>query len=274
MAEEKQRPQQQLSSGSRSPGNHAASKSRFKVVHHQQSTMRCRTNNRCLSDAPRSTTRTTYTAATPLYCPALHNRNLSLKTPRRKLRGMRDGIARNQAFLDAVVEFQDTCSPFPLGEGDGRVSGGPSRTTATQVSKINTTLRQCMRDWSGEGEDERRESYGGVIAELERLCPVDPEKNGAKKVLVPGAGEGRLAYEIVSRGYGCTGAFFCASLSSARERGLRPVAGARIGEFSMPLGGALNAALHWYPVFACKKRARLSRIGLIRPYTVGVLGLS
>lgn len=118
---------------------------------------------------------------------------------------MQDGIARNQAFLDAVVEFQDTCSPFPLGDGDGRVPGGPSRTTAAQVSKINTTLRQCMRDWSGEGADERRESYGGVIDELERLCPADPEKLGAKKVLVPGAGEGRLAYEIVSRGYGCTG---------------------------------------------------------------------
>ena len=123
---------------------------------------------------------------------------------------MQDGIARNQAFLNAVVDFQDACSPFPLVDGDGRrPAGGPSKTTAAQVSKINTTLRQCMRDWSGDGEDERRKSYGGVIAELERLCPVDPEKRGAKKVLVPGAGEGRLAYEIVSRGYGCTGALLC-----------------------------------------------------------------
>lgn len=121
---------------------------------------------------------------------------------------MQDGIARNQAFLDAVVEFQDTCSPFPLKDGDERTAGGPSRTSATQVSKINTTLRQCMRDWSDEGREERRKSYSAVIAELERLCPVDPERKGAQKVLVPGAGEGRLAYEIVSRGYGCAGASF------------------------------------------------------------------
>lgn len=130
---------------------------------------------------------------------------------------MQDGIARNQAFLDAVVEFQDACSPFPLGDGDVRAPGGPSRTTAAQVSKINTTLRQCMRDWSVEGEDERRESYGGVIAELERLCPVDPEKLGVKKVLVPGAGEGRLAFEIVSRGYGCTGGLNTPLCQSARD---------------------------------------------------------
>lgn len=119
---------------------------------------------------------------------------------------MQDGIARNQAFLDAVVDFQDTCSPFPLRDRDERAPGEPSRTTAAQVSKINTTLRQCMRDWSDEGEDERRKSYGTVVAELERLCPVDPERKCAQKVLVPGAGEGRLAYEIVSRGYGCAGA--------------------------------------------------------------------
>lgn len=124
---------------------------------------------------------------------------------------MQEGIARNQAFLDAVVDFQDSCSPFPLRDSDERAPGEPSRTTAAQVSKINTTLRQCMRDWSDEGRDERRKSYGAVIAELERLCPVDPERKCAQKVLVPGAGEGRLAYEIVSRGYGCAGES-CASV--------------------------------------------------------------
>lgn len=135
----------------------------------------------------------------------------------RKLRGMQEGIARNQAFLDAVVEFQDSCSQFPLRDSDQRGPGEPSRTTPAQVSKINTTLRQCMRDWSDEGQDERRKSYGAVIAELERLCPVDPERKCAQKVLVPGAGEGRLAYEIVSRGYGCAGES-CASLHVLVER--------------------------------------------------------
>ncbi|CAM9804271.1 unnamed protein product [Hapterophycus canaliculatus] len=123
----------------------------------------------------------------------------------RKLKGIQNGIARNQAFLNAVVDFQDTCSPFPLRDDDSRAPGDPSRTTATQVSKINTTLRQCMRDWSDEGGRERSSSYAAVISELERLSPVKPETKEPQKVLVPGAGAGRLAYEIVSRGYGCAG---------------------------------------------------------------------
>lgn len=138
---------------------------------------------------------------------------------------MQDGIARNQAFLDAVVEFQDTCSPFPLREDDQRAPGDPSKTTATQVSKINTTLRQCMRDWSQEGVRERSSSYSAVISELERLCPVKPGTKEPRKVLVPGAGAGRLAYEIVSRGYGCTGAWFASPRGVAhRERCLVAVA--------------------------------------------------
>ena len=62
-----------------------------------------------------------------------------------------------------------------------------------------------MRDWSDEGEEERRQSYEPVIEELERLCPVNPDPKGTQKVLVPGAGLGRLTLEIVSRGYGCAG---------------------------------------------------------------------
>ena len=122
----------------------------------------------------------------------------------RKMVGMKDAIARNQVFLDAVIEFQDRTSPFPIDE-HGAVGEGPSRTSARQVGKVNTTLHQCMRDWSDEGEEERRQSYGPVIEELERLCPVNPDLKGTRKVLVPGAGLGRLTLEIVSRGYGCAG---------------------------------------------------------------------
>ena len=122
----------------------------------------------------------------------------------RKMVGMKDAIARNQVFLDAVIEFQDRTSPFPIDE-HGAVGEGPSRTSARQVGKVNTTLHQCMRDWSDEGEEERRQSYGPVIEELERLCPVNSDLKGTRKVLVPGAGLGRLTLEIVSRGYGCAG---------------------------------------------------------------------
>lgn len=64
-----------------------------------------------------------------------------------------------------------------------------------------------MRDWSQEGEEERRQSYSPVIEELERLCPLNPDLKGTQTVLVPGAGLGRLMLEIVARGYGCAGTY-------------------------------------------------------------------
>lgn len=118
---------------------------------------------------------------------------------------MTEAIRRNQAFLDAVIKFQDKSSPFPVNDDDD-VAERPSRTSARQVGKVNTTLHQLMRDWSCEGEEERRQSYGVVVEELERLCPVNSDKNQAVKVLVPGAGLGRLTMEIVARGYACAGA--------------------------------------------------------------------
>lgn len=117
--------------------------------------------------------------------------------------GMKEAIRKNQAFFDAVIEFQDRCSPFPVPESH---PGGSTRTSTRQVGKVNTTLHQLMRDWSAEGKEERQQSYGVVIEELETLCPVNPNEKGAMKVLVPGAGLGRLAMEIVARGYACAGA--------------------------------------------------------------------
>lgn len=119
---------------------------------------------------------------------------------------MKEAIARNQAFLNAVVEFQDKTSPFTLTEDDVATSGGPSRTTVRQIGKVSTTLHQLVRDWSAEGEEERNQSYTPVLEELQRLLPIDSGKTGAIKVLVPGAGLGRLAMEIVARGYATQGA--------------------------------------------------------------------
>lgn len=118
---------------------------------------------------------------------------------------MKEAIRRNQAFLDAVVEFQDRTSPFSLTDEDVTPIAGPSRTTARQVGKVSTTLHQLMRDWSAEGEEERKQSYAPVLEELEKRLPVSPDMPGALKVLVPGSGLGRLAMEIASRGYATQG---------------------------------------------------------------------
>lgn len=65
--------------------------------------------------------------------------------------------------------------------------------------RIRSTLRQFVRDWSVEGAVEREACYTPCLKALEEIWPNKEERKGIK-VLVPGAGLGRLALEIARKG--------------------------------------------------------------------------
>ncbi|KAI9010630.1 N2227-like protein [Hyaloraphidium curvatum] len=74
------------------------------------------------------------------------------------------------------------------------------------MDKCRTTLRQFVRDWSAEGVVERETSYAPMIQALERyFSDLDVDERGSIYVLVPGAGLGRLAYDVAKRGFSCQG---------------------------------------------------------------------
>lgn len=67
---------------------------------------------------------------------------------------------------------------------------------------MRSTIRQLVRDWSSEGKHERDLCYTPIIQELQSNFPSTHKENGEKvSVLVPGAGLGRLSFEIVRLGY-------------------------------------------------------------------------
>ncbi|KRY77943.1 UPF0586 protein C9orf41 -like protein, partial [Trichinella pseudospiralis] len=68
------------------------------------------------------------------------------------------------------------------------------------AEKLDIILRQSARDWSAAGVEERKVCYGLVIAELESRYPVEKGRSQIQ-VLVPGAGMGRLVWEIAQRGF-------------------------------------------------------------------------
>ena len=74
------------------------------------------------------------------------------------------------------------------------------QSTDFDMGKVRSTLRQFAREWSAEGAAERRESFDPLLAELEARLPL-AEQAKPPRVLVPGAGLGRLAYEVARRGY-------------------------------------------------------------------------
>jgi hypothetical protein len=66
-------------------------------------------------------------------------------------------------------------------------------------AKVREALKHFVRDWSEEGRKERHQAFRLVLDALEKL---EREVSGrrAKRVLVPGAGLGRLAWEISQLG--------------------------------------------------------------------------
>lgn len=72
------------------------------------------------------------------------------------------------------------------------------------VGKASTTINQFYRDWSVEGAAERMAHFVPVLKDLERLFGKTKNRNGIK-ILVPGAGLGRLVFEICNAGYNVEG---------------------------------------------------------------------
>ncbi|SCM01419.1 N2227-like protein, putative [Plasmodium chabaudi adami] len=67
------------------------------------------------------------------------------------------------------------------------------------MSKVRSTLRQFVRDWSIEGIEERKNAYDPILKSLEKYLPITD--NYIPKILCPGSGLGRLPYEVAKRGY-------------------------------------------------------------------------
>ena len=64
-------------------------------------------------------------------------------------------------------------------------------------------LKNLSRDWSAEAAEERAQSHGPIIAELQARLKVPHPSEGRypPRVMVPGAGLGRLVMECARLGY-------------------------------------------------------------------------
>ncbi|KAH7929022.1 N2227-domain-containing protein [Leucogyrophana mollusca] len=83
---------------------------------------------------------------------------------------------------------------------------GKYRPTDFDMDKLRSTLKQFVRDWSEEGSEEREASYKPMKdALVAHFSDIPPNERRNFRVLVPGAGLGRLAYDIASLGFACQG---------------------------------------------------------------------
>lgn len=115
---------------------------------------------------------------------------------------------KNQEFYNHVIsthsEQLDTLADEAVVKDGSLVTFSPRiRLTLTESENLRSLLRTVMRDWSAEGAQERQKCYNPVLEVLQAIFPID--ERCKIRVLVPGAGLGRLAYEISQLGFVCEG---------------------------------------------------------------------
>jgi carnosine N-methyltransferase len=112
------------------------------------------------------------------------------------LNAVDDAIDKNAELAMAILR----CGLEAFGFSPDVKDTDPWRGTATSsdLEKARSTLRQLYRDWSQEGRSERKACYEPV---LDDLCEEKDWKHEDMKVLVPGAGLGRLVFELCYLGF-------------------------------------------------------------------------
>uniref|UniRef100_A0A8C6UXE8 Carnosine N-methyltransferase n=1 Tax=Neogobius melanostomus TaxID=47308 RepID=A0A8C6UXE8_9GOBI len=109
----------------------------------------------------------------------------------------------NDEVLQAIVD--NSIHMFENIEYGERDDPRRRPSTTFDLDKLKSTIKQFVRDWSEAGRAERDTCYRPIIQEIQRLFPSDKYDVSTVSVLVPGAGLGRLAWEIAHLGYICQG---------------------------------------------------------------------
>ncbi|KAH9911822.1 N2227-domain-containing protein [Epithele typhae] len=98
------------------------------------------------------------------------------------------------------------------GHSHGEPPSGPNvrkaefKPSEHDMEKLRSTLKQLVRDWSAEGKIERDACYEPMKdALLQHFSDIPQEERGNFRVLVPGSGLGRLAWDVANLGFGCQG---------------------------------------------------------------------
>lgn len=107
-----------------------------------------------------------------------------------------DAIDANADIAEAMLT--GGLSMFGISPSDRSWHG---KATPKDLDKVRVTIRQLYRDWSASGSSERRQSYSPFLDALEQYSPCTVPERHRQKILVPGAGLGRLVFDLCLAGY-------------------------------------------------------------------------
>ncbi|CEO59049.1 hypothetical protein PMG11_03738 [Penicillium brasilianum] len=117
-----------------------------------------------------------------------------------------DAIDTNAEIADAILAVGLESFGLPANpDKDDPNQNWHETATASDVNKAHSTIRQFYRDWSAEGRAERAVCYDPVLQDLHAEFQTRRDAGEEIRVLVPGAGLGRLVFEVCLAGYAAEG---------------------------------------------------------------------
>ena len=106
-----------------------------------------------------------------------------------RINKIKEGIELNEKFLLSIVDKYSS---------NFKKNNNNLITRPGEINKLRSTLKLFIRDWTIEGKKERDATYEPIIEEIKRHFL---ENNKNKKILIPGGGLCRLAFEIGKLGF-------------------------------------------------------------------------
>lgn len=116
-----------------------------------------------------------------------------------KLEKLERAIEVNAVVSNGIYKLATTTDGANANGGDAGLYPVIEDARMEGHAKVREALKHFVRDWSEEGRRERCQAFGVVLDALKRLEREVGGRRG-KRVLVPGAGLGRLAWEISQLG--------------------------------------------------------------------------
>jgi carnosine N-methyltransferase len=125
-----------------------------------------------------------------------------------KIEKVKQGIQLNQAFYNQVLSLY-----YPKFDYIEVTNQEYQEFKIFEECLIRMFFMSClMRDWTAESKPERENNYGNVLKEIKKYFNFDDKelmKKNNYKVLVPGSGCSRMAFELAKRGFDVEANDFC-----------------------------------------------------------------
>ena len=119
-----------------------------------------------------------------------------------RIEKLKHAIWQNYSFLLKIADpYKNMFKLFKAKSGEMFME--PLIVEVKDIIKMRSTLKLFIRDWAIDGIEERNSTYKPILNELKLFFKDRPKKDFEEgiNVLVPGAGLGRLMYEIAKLGF-------------------------------------------------------------------------